>query len=273
MVPPCVDSAEGTSAAHGSILKDTRHPVSRLARFRSLVLRLDACPYATMIGETNRVDVPLNGLKAFQVEPVESEWEAEKPESRTTAGERRVKPVASQQCPARRHLPLQEGQRPHRSEPADVHRVEISSDDLWPMDVVEQWRKLRDSVSTIDARIQVDVHQSDRAVDRNCSSRQRNPASRSETKLVVLQRECPDIVEQIAAQDRETLSLCIRGGPLAHTRSGTRDRGRPRSRPTHRHENDCRLPGAAGRPMLARFPRPLTRLQRAGSQQCSNCQS
>ena len=73
----------------------------------------------------------------------------------------------------------------------------------------EQWRKLRNSLSTVDARIKVDVDQPNRTVTCGDGRCERNPASRPETQAMVLERVGAHIGQLMAAQDRETLCCGI----------------------------------------------------------------
>src|SRR4029453_5773966 len=91
-----------------------------------------------MIGQRNRVDVPLEWLQALQIEPVEPERKKREVESRRCAFERGAKPACSQPCTNGFRLPLQEQERPHRSKPPDVHRVEITADELRGVDTIER---------------------------------------------------------------------------------------------------------------------------------------
>src|SRR5262245_17868389 len=100
-----------------------------------------------MIRELHTVHVPFDGLNPLQVKPIQLEWDdAKKLECWRTGRERRLKPVSFQSGHNRRSLALQIGERPHRAKPPDVHRIEISADDLREVhstECVKQGRELR----------------------------------------------------------------------------------------------------------------------------------
>src|SRR5688572_15956688 len=130
-----------------------------------------------MIREADVVHVPFAGLQFLQIQPVQSEREAKKFERRGAACEWRSKPVLSQVCPNSGSLALQVGERPHRTPPSHVHRVEVTADDLraiYSVERVKQWRELGQSVSAIDACVEMDVHHPHRTVWCDHSGCERN---------------------------------------------------------------------------------------------------
>src|SRR6185369_15297310 len=91
-----------------------------------------------------------------------------------------------------------------------VHGVEIAGDDLraWvTLQRLDHRRELFDAVLAVDARVEVYVHGADGTVGRPHGCEQRNPASRSEVKLMSCERVHPDVLERIPAHDRQSLRL------------------------------------------------------------------
>jgi hypothetical protein len=145
-------------------------------------------------------------------DPVEAEREVQKLECRLIVAERRVETVFPQPLANGGHLLLRVWQREHRAEPSDVHRVEVAGNDLWALTPIERLKErleLRDPIPAVDARIQMNVHQADRTGGRGDSRCEPNPAARLEAQVMALQRVGPNILQRIAAQDREALGIPI----------------------------------------------------------------